>query len=287
MKKIVIGYIFNEANLEKDEKFFLKAARKKNVDLVMINTAKDLKEEGEGFKEKIKKCDIFFNNSAEDFSLEIVKTIEELGKKVIESSKKFYYDEDKWMFFLKCKEHKIPTVRTILLSQNQNIIKKELGSFNEWPVILKRVEGTNGEYVDKADNFGEAENIINKFWKKGSNRLPIIAQEFIRSLSYRVTIIGNKIVQTAIKVSKGWKATGCYIKDKNVKKFQVDKKLKKIVDKINKVFGMKIYGIDLFKKDGKWLVLEINSAPGLDFFAKEEEKLVEEILDFLKKEARR
>jgi len=282
MRKVTIGYIFNEVNLRKDEKFFLKAAKDKNINLVMINTAKDLDEEE--LEKKIKECNIFFNNSAEDFAIEIVKTIEELGKKVIEPSKEFYYDEDKWMFFLKCKEHKIPTLKTILLSENWNIIKRELEKFNEWPVILKRVEGTNGDYVDKADNLREAEKIINKFWKKGSDRLPVIAQEFVRSPSYRVTVIGDKVAQTAIKDSKGWKATGVYIKDSNVKKFQVDKELKKIIEKLKKIFKMKIYGIDLFRKDGKWLVLEINSAPGLDFFNKEEEKLVGEILDFLKKE---
>jgi len=282
MSRITIGYIFNEPYLRKDEKIFLELAKKKGINLVMINTAKDLAEEE--LEEKVKRCDILFNNSAEEFALEIVKTIEELGKKVIEPSKEFYYDEDKWMFFLKCKEHKIPTLRTILLSQNWNIIKKELEKFNEWPVILKRVEGTNGEYVDKADNLREAEKIINRFWKKGSQRLPIIAQEFVKSPSFRVTIIGDKVAQTAIKNSKGWKATGVYLEDKNVKKFQVDKELKKIINKINKVFRMKIYGIDLFKKNGKWLVLEINSAPGLDFFNKEEKKLVGEIIDFLKKE---
>ncbi len=286
MKRITIGYIYNEqGSIGKDEKFFLKAAKDKNINLVMINTAKDLDEEE--LEKKIKECNILFNNSAEDFSLEIVKTIEELGKRVIEPSKEFYYNEDKWMFFLKCKEHKIPALKTILLSENWNIIKRELEKFNEWPVILKRVEGTNGDYVDKADNLREAEKIINRFWKKGSDRLPIIAQEFIRSPSYRVTVIGNKVAQTAIKDSKGWKATGVYIKDSNVKKFQVDKELKKIIEKLNKVFKMKIYGIDLFRKDGKWLVLEINSAPGLDFFNKEEKKLVGEVLDFLKKEIRK
>jgi RimK family alpha-L-glutamate ligase len=284
MKKITIGYLFNEPYLRKDEKFFLDLSKKKNIDLIMINTAKNLSEQD--IEEYIKKCDVFFDNSAEDFAFEIAKTIEEFGKKVIDSSKELYYDEDKWMFFLKCKRHKIPTIRTILLSQNWNIIKKELEEFNSWPVILKRVQGTMGEYVDKAKNPREAERIINRFWKKGSDRLPIIAQEFVPSLSYRVTTIGDKIVQTAIKKSKGWKATGVYIKDCNVQKFKVDKELKKIIDKVIKVFGMKICGIDLLKKDGKWLVLEINSAPGLDFFDREERKLVGEILDYLKKQAR-
>jgi glutathione synthase/RimK-type ligase-like ATP-grasp enzyme len=284
MKRITIGYIFNEPYPRRDEKLFLEIAKKKGINLLMINSAKDLEEDKLG--EKIKNCNIFFNNSAEDFALEAVKTIEELGKKVIESSNIYYYTEDKWLFFMKCQDHKIPTLRTTLLSQNWNIMKKELEKFNEWPVILKRIEGTNGNYVEKADNLKEAEKIINRFWKKGSDRLPIIAQEFIRSPSYRVTVVGNKIEQTAIKDSKGWKATGVYMLDKNVKELQVDKELENIINKINKAFKMKVYGVDLFKKEGKWLVLEINSSPGLDFFYKDERRLIGKILNLLKKEAR-
>ncbi len=35
-------------------------------------------------------------------ALEIVKTFEQLGKHVIDSSKSFYYREDKWMFYQIC-----------------------------------------------------------------------------------------------------------------------------------------------------------------------------------------
>jgi len=283
MKKITVGCIFYETRLRKDEKAFLKIAKKKGINLIMINAYKGLTEDE--LKEKIKDCDIIFDNSAENASLEIAKTIEELGKKVIETSRSFYYDEDKWMFFLKCQRHRIPTPKTILLSENLNTIRKELENFGQWPVILKRVEGTCGEYVDKADNLHEAERIINKFWKKGADRLPIIAQEFIKTgICYRVTVIGGKIVQTAIKESKGWKASGISVYSK--KKFKVDKPLKEIVRKINKAFKIDIYGIDLFKKDGKWIVLEINSAPAFDFFPKDRDRMVGLVLDFLKKKAK-
>ncbi len=282
MKKITIGYIFNEPYPRRDEKIFMDVAKKKGINLLMLNSAKDLEEDT--LAEKTKNCKVFFNNSAEDFALEAVKTLEELGKKVIEPSSIYYYTEDKWLFFMKCEDHKIPTLRTTLLSQNWNIIKKELQKFNEWPVILKRIEGTNGDYVEKADNLKEAERVIKHFWKKGTDRLPIIAQEFVQSLSYRVTVIGDRIAQTAIKDGKGWKKTGVYMLDKNVKDFRIDKELNSIIKKLNKAFRMKVYGVDLFKKNGRWLVLEINSSPGLDFFSKEEKKLVGEILDLLKKE---
>ena len=283
MKKITIGYIFYETRPRKDEEAFLKISKKKGVKLVMINAYKDLKEDE--LKDKIKDCDIIYNNSAENEALEIAKTIEEMGKKVMESSNSFYYDEDKWMFFLKCQKYKIPTPKTILLSQNFNIARRELEEFNQWPVILKRVEGTNGQYVDKADNLREAERIINKFWRKGSERLPIIAQEFIKTgICYRVTVIGGKVVQTAIKESKGWKASGVSVYSR--KKFKVDKQLGMMIKKINKAFRINIYGIDLFKINGKWIVLEINSEPSFDFFLKERNKIVELVLDFLIKKAR-
>jgi [lysine-biosynthesis-protein LysW]---L-2-aminoadipate ligase len=283
MKKITIGYIFYENRLRHDEKAFIKIAKKKGINLILINAYKGLTEDE--LKEEIKSCDVIFDNSAENASLEIAKTIEELGKKVIETSKSFYYDEDKWMFFLKCQKHKIPTPKTILLSENRNTIRKELENFGQWPVILKRVEGTCGEYVDKADNLSEAEKIINRFWKKGSDRLPIIAQEFIKTgICYRATVIDGKIVQTALKESKGWKQSGISVYSK--KGFKVDNSLKEIIKKLNKAFKIDIYGVDLFRKNGKWIVLEINSAPAFDFFPKEQDKMVGLVLDFLKKKAK-
>ena len=37
----------------------------------------------------------------------------------------------------------------------------------------------------------------------------------------------------------------------------------------------------IIKKDNKWLVLEVNAVPALDFFETEREKLAGKILDFL------
>ena len=168
----------------------------------------------------------------------------------------------------------------ILDEKNINLAKEELKNFERWPVIIKRVHGTWGEYVEKAENLNEAVRIIKKFWKKGAERLPIVAQEFIRSPSYRVTVIGDKIVQTAIKENIGWKSTGVY--EKKFKKFDIVPELESIIKKVVKFSGINICGIDLLKKDNCWFVLEINSQPGLDFFINEREKLLEEILDFRK-----
>ena len=280
MKKRVVGYIFS-GRLSKEEKIFLKVAKKKNIKLVMLNISKDvnLKE----LEEKVKECDIVYNNTALEFAIEFKKTIEELGKKVIDSSESYYFSEDKWLFYVKCKEYKIPTPDTILLSNEINLAKKELNEFNHWPVVLKRIWGEMGEFVERAKNTKEAIKIIDKFWNKDNERLPIIAQEFIKSPSYRVTVIGDKIVQTAIKENKGWKKTGVY--EKKFRKFGIDRDLRIIINKMIKMSKMKVFGADLMKKNNKWVVIEINAEPAFDFFENEREKLICDVLTLMKKAA--
>jgi RimK family alpha-L-glutamate ligase len=282
VKKKVIGIIYCERGMIKEVKTFIELAKKKNVRLITINLSDRL--DMKSIKRKVKKCDVIYNSIADDFAIGVVKTIEEWGKKIFESSNSYYYTEDKWMFYVKCKKHKIPTPETILLSGNINNAKRELKEFGRWPVILKRVSGTMGEYVGRARGVGEAETLIKKFWKKGSEKLPIIAQEFIKSPSYRITLIGNKIIQTALKRNKSsWKATGVYAK--KFEHFEVDRGLERIIKKLMRFVDIKVCGVDILKKDGKWLILEVNSQPSLDFFEEEMEKLTETTLNFLIKEA--
>ena len=279
MKRKVIGVLYTGKSLGKDEKFFLKIAKRKKIDLIMINVSKTM--DLDFLKETIKKCGVVYNSSAEEFALEYARTIEEWGKKVIDSPEIYYNTEDKWLFALKCKNHNIPIPETILLCSNLTFAKKELKKFNHWPVVLKRVYGTMGEYVAKAENLNEAEKVIKKFWEKGKDKIPIIAQEMIHSPSYRVTLIDGKIVQTALKNSTGWKATGNYAK--KFEKFKIDKELKKLVEKLHKIINIKICGVDFLNNNGKWVVLEVNTEPDFSFFEDEREKLIGLALDYLKK----
>lgn len=282
MKQKVIGILYSGKEPGEDERLFLEIAKKKNLKVALLNIFKKIDEKR--LKRYAKKCDIIYNTTAEDFSIEIVKTFEEYGKRIIESSESYYYLEDKWLFYLKCRQNRIPTPKTILLSENIINAKKQLKEFGNWPVILKESCGTMGENVEKANKMPQVEEILRKFWKKKKAKFPIIAQEYIKSPSYRVTLIGNKIVQTALKSNKhGWKATGVYAK--KCGKFKIDWKLKRIIDKLKEFVDIKICGIDFLKKDCKWFVLEVNAQPAFDFIDEERGKLISETLDFLRKEA--
>ena len=281
MKKVVIGYLYAGPILGKDEYAFKRIAKKLKIDLILFDIF-----DGPPLnimKEAFSKCDIFFNNSAEEFSFEIEKTIEELGKPIIDTSQSYYVSEDKWVFYLMCKDHNIPPPETILLSEKLDNAKKELNECNRWPVVLKRVSGTMGEFVERANDIKESITILEKFWKKGSQRLPVIAQELVISPCYRVTVINGKIVQSIMKNAKGWKKTGVF--EKRNKRFFIDIDLKKIIKTISSFSKIKVLGIDFLKKGNKWIALEVNSAPAFDFIESDRDKIIKKVLIFLKKEA--
>lgn len=279
MKKKVIGILYS-GKYTNDEKLFLEQGKKKDLQIKLINLSK--KWDMNKLKGIVRKCDIVYNGTGEEYAIEIVKTIEEFGKKVIESSESYYYLEDKWSLYLKCKKNNIPVPKTILLSENISNARNEVKSFGRMPVVLKELNGTMGEHIEKANTLPQVEEILKKFWK-GKRKFLVIAQEYIKSPSYRVTLIGNKIVQTALKNNRhGWKATGVYAQ--SCGRFKVDWKLRKIIDKLKKFVDIKICGVDLLKKNNKWVVLEVNAQPAFDFFEEEREMLVSETLDFLKEE---
>ena len=70
MKKRVVGYIFS-GRLSKEERIFLKVAKKKNIQLVMINVSKDVNLKD--LEKKVKDCDIVYNNTAIEFAIEFKK----------------------------------------------------------------------------------------------------------------------------------------------------------------------------------------------------------------------
>jgi glutathione synthase/RimK-type ligase-like ATP-grasp enzyme len=286
MQKRVIGYIYDRKKPTIEEKTFKKVAKKLGLEIIFFNLSEKI--DNKEMIEKAKRCDIIFNDAGEAIATEIVKTFELLGKKVVESSSSNYYPEDKWFFYVECKKNNIPTPKTNLLSTDLNSAKKELEELNSWPIVLKKITGCRGESVDRARDIKEAENVLKKFWKNEedpSDRIPVIAQEYIISDSYRIMLINEKIVQTVLKRRGGWKASGCH--SESFKRFKVSKKLAITSKKIAKMSGIKICGIDYAKRGKEWLVIEVNAEPSLKFFMSEHETLVKKVLEFLIKDSKK
>lgn len=275
-KKLSVGLIFSKYSGDNQDTMLIKALGKK------VNLVKLPFEEQANFevlKEKTKDCLIIINNAVWEpvtfEGIELSKTFENMGKIVINSSKSFFYNEDKWLFYLKCIENNLPTPKTYIIPKEGKHNSKEIKLMLENnEVVLKSVFSDKGLCVEKAKDY---DNFIKKLKAivRKNPISPIIAQEFIpnKNRSYRVTLIGNKVKQAVVRIGKSWKQTGNEKKE-HFRKIKIDKKLRNMCEKASVIFGMGICGLDLINNSGKWYIIEANGCPALDFINNETSKLV-------------
>jgi glutathione synthase/RimK-type ligase-like ATP-grasp enzyme len=288
-KKYTIGYIYPESDICPADKVFIKLL-KKRFNLLLFPLEKQVEEEQ--IEEQAKSCKLIFNNAVyEPFTweaIELSKTFEEFGAKVINSSRSFYYQEDKWMFYLECLEHKIPTPLTHFIPRKLNYNKKQIKKILiEGPIVIKAVFSDNGLCVERAKTLQEFERKIKKIINKNPIS-PVIAQKFIVNdgVSYRVTMVENKIVQCITKKGETWEQTGSKESERYTR-FKPDKKLKELCKKASRAFGMKWYGLDLLKSNSNWYLIEVNSCPGIGWFYCDMEKVANKFVNYLYQEIKK
>lgn len=283
MEKYSIGYVYYKGRSVCETDDLLMKQLKKKVNVIPIILEKQF--DYDGILAKAKECDVILNNAAAEPStleaIELTKTLEEIGKKVINSSHSFYYQEDKWMFYLKCLENKLPTPKTHIIPReghNSSIIKKYL---ENGPLILKAVFSSGGLCVEKADNYGIFKKKLSKIISKTPDS-PIIAQEYIPSnnRSYRITLVGGHVIQAIEKSGRSWKQTGDK-KTEHYRKIRISGNLRKLCEKASKAFGMELCGLDLILNDNRWYIIEANSCPGLEFIKSDEKRIAKLITDYL------
>ena len=280
-KRLSVGYVYLYNYFLDD--YIIKALEKKlNVIKIPFKEETDFDE----LKQLTKNCKVVVNYSvsADNVmeSLEISKALEELGKKVINSSHSFLYQEDKWMLYLKCLEHKIPTARTFLVARGTRRGSKFIKDFlKSHKVVLKAVYSDCGRCVERVDNYSSFIAKLHKIVKKNPIS-PIIAQEFIPndSRGYRVTVINNKVIQAVVKIGTRWKTTGDSDAE-HYRTIKLTKSEKEMCEKTSKILGMGICGLDLVRNNGKLYIIEANSCPGLNWIDKDFPRLIESIANYI------
>jgi glutathione synthase/RimK-type ligase-like ATP-grasp enzyme len=259
---------------------------KKKFNLVMFPLQADI--EYSTLKERSRGLQIVLNTAGDMpntyDSLEMAKTFEGLGKRVIDSSKSFYYREDKWLFYQTCVKHKLPTPITYYIPRDINASRKKLRQIlEEGPVVFKGVFSDTGKAVKRAMSYEEALHVISTLHKK-TGIMPLVAQRYVPhgKVSYRVTLAGGKIIQSITKYGKNWKEGKLFWKNEKYRTFRPDKKLAAICTKTAKCFGLEWCGIDLMKdSSGRWQLIEVNSCPSMDFVLSDMKRANTEIANYL------
>jgi glutathione synthase/RimK-type ligase-like ATP-grasp enzyme len=291
-KKYTIGYVYPESDNSLDDKILIKML-KKRFNVILFPLEKQVDQEQ--IEKQAKLCKLIVNGAVyEPFAweaIELSKSFEEFGVKVINSSHSFYYQEDKWMFYLECLEHKIPTPLTYLipkkLNYNREKIKKLLV---EGPIVIKAIFSDKGLCVERVKTFKEFNNKLKKIISKNPVS-PVIAQKYIEhgTVSYKVFMIGYKVIRGIVIKGKSWEETGGK-EGEHYKIFRPDKKLRELCRKAPRAFGMKWCNLDLIKQGENWYILEVNGCPSTSVVSKNDkdiEKISKILVNYIYSEVKK
>lgn len=192
------------------------------------------------------------------FMLQVVRHLENLGKKVINPYFGSFVDYSKTFATSDMESAKIlnPNTRTVA---NKNTAIK-LGKKLKFPMVVKQDLGGAATNIFHVKNFSEYKRAISKL-EKFSHIVHI--EDFVEPKDYvtRVFILNHKF-QYAYKksISQNW--LGSVSQGSIASPYEnPSKKLVKISERTSKKLGCPIVDLDIIESNGKYYIIDVNPTP--------------------------
>ncbi len=177
------------------------------------------------------------------------------GIRIVNKTIPYQWADDKIVSHMILSKHGIPSPKIMLISPDFKFRKKI-----KFPAILKHKSKYHGKGTFLVNSIDEIKDIVGKKFQN------YFIQEFIeesKGVDIRVHMVNNKIIGAYKRTNidgylSNLKAGG---KAELLDKLPID--LKKLAVKVSKASKLDIVGIDfLVKKNGDYLVCEVNRTPG-------------------------
>ena len=200
--------------------------------------------------------------SQTSYGTAIVRQFEMIGDFVINKSDAIKSSRDKLRSLQVLAKHGIDMPITGYASHTMDIhdVIEKLG---KTPLIMKLLQGTQGNGMVLAETMKAAESVMNAFKQVDAD---ILIQEFIKESSgvdIRVIVVGKKVVAAMQRVAPEGEFRSNVHRGAATKHINLTPEEEEIAIKSTKILGLSVAGVDLMRSKRGPLVLEVNSSPGL------------------------
>ncbi len=164
------------------------------------------------------------------------------------------------------KMHNIEAPETLIIHKENISIAPDILGF---PIILKQPDSAFSQGVSKAENLEEYKKKVSLLLEKSDL---IIGQQFLQTdFDWRVGVFnGEAIYACKYYMSKehwqivNWNKNGQYGKVETLPVELAPPALIKTAEKLSRLIGNSLYGVDIKQKGNKFFVIEINDNPNID-----------------------
>lgn len=162
-----------------------------------------------------------------------------------------------------------------------------IGLIGGAPMVIKLIEGTQGQGVVLAETDKAAESVIDAF--RGLDAY-FLAQEFIQEAKgsdIRCFVIGGKVVAAMMRTAKPGEFRSNLHRGGTAQPVKITPEERVTAVRAAKILGLNVAGVDILRSNHGPVVMEVNSSPGLEGIeAASDVDIADQIIEFVEKNAK-
>jgi len=155
------------------------------------------------------------------------------------------------------------------------------------PLVVKLLEGTQGQGIVLAETRKAAETIIDAFRQLSAN---FLVQEFIKEAGgsdIRAFVVGDKVVAAMMRSAREGEFRSNLHRGGTAKVIRLTPEERSTAIRAAKKMGLNVAGVDILRSNHGPVVMEVNSSPGLEGIeAATNKDIASLIIQFLEKHAK-
>ena len=196
------------------------------------------------------------------FALAIIRHMENLGCRVLNSSRCIEMVKDKLWSIQVLSQANIPIPKTVLMKVPFDV--SQIESTLSYPVVLKALSGSHGKGVFLCDGRETLIDVV-ELISHTQSTANFILQEFIsssRGKDIRVITIGGRAIGAMLRESVDGSFKANISRGGKAKEFVLNPEVEWLSTETSRVLGMDVAGVDLLFDGERYVVCEANSSPG-------------------------
>ena len=142
-------------------------------------------------------------------------------------------------------------------------IEGVIESVGSTPLIMKLLQGTQGQGIVLAETRKAAESVMSAFRQLDAD---IMVQEFIKEsggTDIRAFVVGDEVVASMKRIAPEGEFRSNVHRGGTIEKIQLTSEEENMAVNASRILGLSIAGVDLMRSNRGPLILEVNSSPGL------------------------
>ena len=142
-------------------------------------------------------------------------------------------------------------------------IEGVIESVGSTPLIMKLLQGTQGQGIVLAETRKAAESVMSAFRQLDAD---IMVQEFIKEsggTDIRAFVVGDEVVASMKRIAPDGEFRSNVHRGGTMEKVQLTLEEENMAVNASRILGLSVAGVDLMRSNRGPLILEVNSSPGL------------------------